>query len=47
MVASNECAYREFPFRLPQILERVVVDRGLLDVVFDIIFVRHVESREI
>lgn len=33
--------YREGPFRLPQILEGVVVNSCLLDVIFNAVFVRH------
>jgi hypothetical protein len=34
-------SYREAPFRLPQILEGVVMTSGLLDIILDVVLVRH------
>jgi hypothetical protein len=40
-MAHDSHSYWEVPFRLPQILEGVVVNSGLLDVILDVVFVRH------
>jgi hypothetical protein len=39
--AHGSHPYREVPFRLPQILEGVVMNSGLLDIILDAVFVRH------
>jgi hypothetical protein len=40
-MAHGSNPYREAPFRFPQILEGVVMNSGLLDIILDIVFVRH------
>ena len=40
-MAHGSHPYREVPFRLPQILEGVVMNSGLLDIILDVVFVRH------
>jgi hypothetical protein len=40
-VAHGSHPYREAPFCLPQILEGVVMDSGLLDIILDVVLVRH------
>jgi hypothetical protein len=40
-MAHGSHPYREVPFRLPQILEGVVMNSGLLDIILDVVLVRH------